>query len=226
MGTTPSHSGFLPPPPPRAPTTTITTTTKIISRPHLQGGYKTSIPYTVILGTSVMTEVKNQQRFITINMNLCEKLTSKYQILPPWPVYKTSEKYRKSRWPKYPYDFHTKYLENTKLFPKNIKKGGWPKYEFRQYYNMYSDVRTFITTHLHTQCQEWRYVYLDLGVGRKHFCDPGLFCAEQLLKSVFFFLGCFSYENIFRITKPVIFGLKYGTLSGMFRDTLGHFSCK
>ena len=65
-----------------------------------------------------------------------------------------------------------------------------------------------------------------LGVGRKHFCDPGLFCAEQLLKSVFFFLGRFSYENIFRITKPVIFGLKYGTLSGMFRDTLGHFSCK
>ena len=66
-----------------------------------------------------------------------------------------------------------------------------------------------------------------VGVGRKHFCDPaGLFCAEKLLKSFFFFLGRFSYENIFRITKPVIFGLKYGTLSGIFQDTLGHFSCK
>ena len=30
-----------------------------------------------------------------------------------------------------------------------------------------------------------------LGVGRKHFCDPGLFCAEQLLKSVFFLPGSF-----------------------------------
>ena len=24
--------------------------------------------------------------------------------------------------------------KNTKIFPKNTKKGGWPKYEFRQYY--------------------------------------------------------------------------------------------